>query len=455
MKQMWNTLNQHALGKSSVDHLPSSFVTTNQEVVDTPHEIAESFNTFFSSIGKTLQSSIEPCSDNPLTFVRNCSNTKDEIELTNCDEVARIIDNMKNVGAGVDNINGKLFKIAYRAIIHHLVHFINCCLRAGVFPKGLKTAVVKPIFKSGEKTDMNNYRPISILPYISKVFEKIIHHRMMEHVTQNDILCCNQFGFRKGHSTYMPLLFLQEKITRGFESSKVTCGIYLDFKRAFDTVEHSILLNKLSAYGFSGTFLKLIKSYLSDRYQCVEFQSFRSKLQKVSIGVPQGSILGPLLFILYINDLPNACAEASTLLYADDTAIFFEAENTAALQNMLDTSLPLLCRWFQINKLSLNTKKTFYQVYNTSGYMQNIRVILNGSLIQYSETVKYLGMLISTDLKWNKHIDHIAAIVSRNIGIMNRAKFFLGQKHLLLLYNSLVLPYLNYCCLIWGYAANT
>ena len=454
-KQMWNVLNKFAIGKCTTSHTPKSFKNTNGEILDNPHEIAEGFNTFFSSIGQKLQGSIDPCPGSPLAFINVCNNQVTEAELTNHNELIQIITNMKNVGAGMDNINGKLFKLTYKSIIHHIVHLLNCCLRVGIFPKKLKIAVIKPIFKSGERANMNNYRPISILPYLSKVLEKIIHLRMMNHITNNEIISSSQFGFRKGHSTYMPLLILQDKIMGGFENNKLTCGIYLDLKKAFDTVDHSILLSKLNAYGFSDKFLHLIKSYLNDRYQCVEHQNIKSCMQNITIGVPQGSILGPLLFILYINDLPNVCEQASTLLYADDTAIFFQSDNAGELQNMLNSNLPMLCKWFQINKLSLNASKSFFQLYNISNQNIKIDVSLNGVIIEHADTVRYLGMLIDTNLKWKSHVDHIAAILSRNVGIMNRSKFFLGRKHLLLLYNSLVLPYLNYCCLIWGNSAQS
>jgi len=454
-KRMWEILNKYAIGKSTTNRLPQSFKNANDVIIDNPYEIADNFNTFFSSIGETLQNAIKPCPDSPLSFLKKCNNLTSELELSSCNELIQIITNMKNVGAGVDNINGKLFKLTYKSIIHYIVHLVNLCLQSGIFPNKLKIAVIKPIFKSGVKTNMNNYRPISILPYLSKVLEKIIHQRIMNHVTNNKILCNNQFGFRKSLSTYMPLLLLQDKVINGFELNKKTCGIYLDLKKAFDTVDHSILLNKLFAYGFTNTFLNMIHSYLTDRYQCVEYLNIKSNLQKINIGVPQGSILGPLLFILYINDFPNVCSEASTLLYADDTAVFFQSDNDNELQNMLDSNLPAISKWFQINKLSLNTNKTFFQYYSVSGQTVNIRVNINNTDIKHSETVKYLGMFIDTDLKWKSHIDHIAATISRNIGIMNRSRFFLGREHLSLLYNSLVLPYLNYCCLIWGHSSQS
>ena len=166
-KQMWNILNKFTLGKGTSKNLPNSFRNAQNEILTEPNEIAENFNSFFSSVGKTLQDKIEPCSDSPLTFINTCENPVNEAELTSNHELIQIVTKMKNVGSGVDNINGKLFKLTYKSIINHIVHLVNRCLHAGVFPKKLKSAVVKPIFKSGEHANMNNYRPVSILPYLS------------------------------------------------------------------------------------------------------------------------------------------------------------------------------------------------------------------------------------------------------------------------------------------------
>ena len=204
-----------------------------------------------------------------------------------------------------------------------------------------------------------------------------------------------------------------------------------------------------------GCSLELLKSYLTNRQQCVEYNGFRSHIKNVSIGVPQGSILGPLLFLIYINDLPNVCNKSNCLLYADDTALIFESANANELQSLLDQELPNICRWLQSNKLSLNTKKTVYQIYNNTRVPLNLDLKLNGDPIQAVEKVKYLGMIIDTSLKWNYHIDHLTLVISRNIGIMNRSKLFLDKQSLLLLYNSLVLPYINYCCLVWGFTFPT
>ena len=316
-----------------------------------------------------------------------------KFEPTNSAELHLIIKEMKNVGSGLDNINAKIFKSTYPTIISELVHFVNICLGKGIFPENMKIAVVKPIYKNGNRSMMSNYRPISILPYISKLIEKIIHKRLMAYLTQHQILRKNQFGFQTSLSTYMPLLLLQEFITKSFEKGNIAIALYVDLKKAFDTVDHDILLGKCNKYGIVEQALSLIKSYLSNRKQCVDFKGERSSIENVSIGVPQGSILGPLLFLIYINDLPNICKIGKCLLYADDTVFTFESTNALQLQNVIE--LPNICRWLQMNTLSINTTKTVYQIYNNSRAPVDIDVKLNGEPIEAAEYVKYLCLMIN------------------------------------------------------------
>ena len=455
-RKMWEIMLSHTTGKVCEHKYPNNFINSEGKLIDDHSDIAENFNSFFSTIGKNLQQNMTGHPQEALFLMGDpCTNPINHFHHSTNDELIHIIQNMKNVGHGVDKVNARIFKLTYMSIINQLLHFINICLDQGKFPNRLKIAIVKPIYKSGDREKFTNYRPISILPYISKIIEKIIHARIMEHVTNNNILTPNQFGFRKGYSTYMPLLLLQDKVIRGFESNKMNCGIYLDLKKAFDTVDHNILLLKLHSYGITGTVLEMLSSYLGDRHQCVEYKGVKSNLRQVDIGVPQGSILGPLLFILYINDFPKISSKFTSLLYADDTAILFEARSAAELQNNLNKELPKVCKWLRANKLSLNTSKTFYQIYNNSKLTVDINVVLNGVEIDCAETVRYLGVFIDNKLTWESHITHISSIISRNIGIINRSRFFLTLRHRYLLYNALVLPYLNYCCLVWGNATQT
>ena len=253
----------------------------------------------------------------------------------------------------------------------------------------------------------------------------------------------------------MPHILLQNKITKAFENGNIVCGVYLDLKKAFDTVDPVILISKLEKYGIVGMSLQIIKSYLTNRTQCVEIEGNRSEYRDVDIGVPQGSILGPLLFLIYINDFPKICTNSSCILYADDTAIFFENENAETLQHDINLDLPRVSEWLKSNKLSLNTDKTFYQIYNMSREEVNIDILLSGKYITLTDKIKYLGMFIDNKLSWNEHINYVATVVSSGIGMLYRSKYFLTKASLLLLYNSLILPHLNYCAVIWAHTFPT
>ena len=455
-KKLWQLLNGIVRGHPTNHQLPETFLDTNGDQISDKEEIADGFNHFFISVGENLQQKIPKNNLDPLEYIElETDQVFDTMSYTNPTELREIVKNMKNVGAGIDGINANLFKRTFPAIINEMVHLINICLQCGVFPDALKIAIVKPIYKGGDKASFTNYRPISILPYISKILEKIIHLRIMTYVLDANILNNKQFGFQKNKSTYMPLLLLQENITKSMESGNIVCGIYLDLKKAFDTVDHSLLTGKLERYGFAGTSLNLIKSYLTNRHQCVDFNGTKSNLKPVRIGVPQGSILGPLLFLLYINDFPKASKNITFLQYADDTAIFFESDTAYKLQLLIESESLQICNWLMANKLTLNTQKTVFQVYKRSDIAPKLNIKLNNVEIHEMETVKYLGVYIDSGLKWSAHISHIALIISRNIGIISRVKYFLNKQSLLLLYNSLILPYINYCCLVWGFTYQT
>ena len=452
-REVWNIINSVSKGRciSNEDVFPSSFKGMNGEQIKDDKKIANDFNAFFSSIGKKLQENIPSRNELPTDNITKVADvTLNHFEPTDVEEVTSLLQSMKNVGAGLDKINARIFKGTYKVIIKEITHFVNLCLQNGVFPKQLKIALIKPIYKSGEKDVFGNYRPISILPYISKLLEKIIHTRLMDFLTENSIINQSQFGFQKGLSTYMPILLLQENITKAFEKGNATCGIYLDLKKAFDTVDIKILVDKIEKYGIKNSALKILRSYLSERKQCVKINERISGLLNTNIGVPQGSILGPLLFIIYINDLPNVLSNGTCLLYADDTAIFFEGDDEEQLQKSVNEEMLKINNWMQINKLSLNMNKTVGQLYSNNSKVKDITVTMNNIKIKFVETVKYLGIFIDSKLTWCDHITSLASVISRNVGILYRSSFVLGREPLLLLYNSLILAHINYCCVVWG-----
>ena len=266
-----------------------------------------------------------------------------------------------NKSSGYDDISADVVKSVSDEIFVILKHIFNISLAKGDFPGKLKIARVTPIFKKGNNTLVSNYRPISVLPCFSKLLECIVYNRLYKFLVENNILYQKQFGFQNAHSTEPAILQLVNQITEAFSQGKYTLGISLDFSKAFDTVNHNILLEKLKAYGIQSENLKWFRSYLSNRKQFILYDDFKTEMKIVKCGVPQGSILGPLLFLIFVNDLNNSTKVLDPVLFADGTNIFCSDNNIRTLFETANQELSQINDWFLANKLSLNVgnKKHF------------------------------------------------------------------------------------------------
>ena len=275
-------------------------------------------------------------------------------------------------------------------------------------------------------------------------------------LVENDILYKNQFGFRKNNSTTFALLQITEKIKETIDNKKYGCGIFIDLRKAFDTVNHKILLKKLEHYGIRDQAFNWFESYLSDRKQYVFLNGESSEIKNTTCGVPQGSVLGPLLFLIYINDLPNISKVLNFYLFADDTNIYYEAESPEKLESIINKELKQLHTWLIVNRLSLNIEKTNFVVFHpyNKPLSHKITLKIQKKTISEKKHVKYLGIMIDSGLIWQEHIDTITQKISRSIGLLYKIRAFINQKTIIMLYYSLIFSHLNYAIEIWGSAHN-
>ena len=278
-----------------------------------------------------------------------------------------------------------------------------------------------------------------------------MYNRLLEFLETYKILTNSQFGFRKSLSTYMALMTLMDRLITSLENNEHVIGIFLDFSKAFDTVDHAILLKKMSHYGIRGNALKWFESYLSNRKQYVTYNGISSVTKTVKCGVPQGSILGPLLFLIYINDLCSVCKHTFPILFADDTNLFTSGKEIKTLETNINNELSHISIWLKVNKLSLNIKKTHYMIFRKRKKDSlNVKLSIDGELINEVDKTKFLGVLIDNKLTWKQHIAYVSGKIARGIGMIIKARQYLNKQGLISLYYSFIYPYLTNCNHIWG-----
>ena len=378
----------------------------NGKIVD-GKEIADRFNNFFVNVGSTLAKAIPPVSKSPTEYIKenmmNCFYIRPVTEI----EIVNIISDFKDSAAGWDELKPSVIRGIKEFIKMPLRHICNLSFNTGVFPWELKVANVVPIFKSGDDMLFSNYRPVSVLPVFSKVIERLMYNRLIGFINDNDLLYEYQFGFQKGKSTYMALVILLDKISEALENGECVVGVFLDFSKAFDTVDHDILLMKMKSYGIIDTAYDWFKSYLCDRVQYVTYNAMQSNRSAITCGVPQGSILGPLLFLLYINDLSSVLKSCFSVLVADDTDVFIKGKNLQELCNRLNDELTNIQNWLSCNKLSLNVLKTHYIIFTPRNkIVDSIDIKINNTAIERVYNTKFLGVHIDSQLSWKKQIDY-------------------------------------------------
>ena len=449
MQKTWSVI-KRILNKSR-GCVSRSMLKHDNETITDDYSIANTCNNFFVNVGSDLANRIPDSRISPYKYMKTEIMNSIFLETVSPEELLEVIKGLKHSAVGYDELDAQHIKSSSPIIIQPLLHICNLSFTHGVFPDAMKIAKVSPLFKSGNYMKVNNYRPVSILPVLSKILERLMYNRLMKFVEDFDILYDFQFGFRKCHSTFMALASSVNHIVNALQFGKYSIGVYLDFSKAFDTLNHDILFLKLNHYGIRGIALDWIKSYMVNRKQYVMYNDNSSDIRSITCGVPQGSILGPLLFLLYVNDLPNISDILFTIMFADDTSMFINGNDLKAMETQLNSELKEVSIWLQVNKLSLNVEKSCFVVFKSVKKSDlEVNLCINDKCLSRVNQVKFLGTIIDHKLTWRPHIDYISKKLSKAIAIMYRIKPYVTQETLCGLYYSLIYPYLTYCNVIWG-----
>lgn len=407
-------------------------------------------NDYFVSIAKNLISKIPTVQADPIALLKSSITLQSNVSPLSFTEVSPaqvrdVIKALKNKATrDAYGLNVHIIKYITNAIISPLTKLINMCIKANIFPTALKLASVVPIYKKGDKNDKNNYRPISLLPIFSKILENILKVQILNHLEKYDILSPQQFGFRTNKSTTSAILEFIDFVTQCFENKEFCAAIFFDLTKAFDCVDYAILLAKLKFYGFDENSCRLILSYLTNRKQFVTINGKSSESKIIEHGVPQGSILGPILFLIYINDFSYANKLVKQkVLYADDTTIL---NSNATLDNLLthNNEAKTSCiKWFHTNKLSTNESKTEEMILTLKLFPDGLR---------NTESVKFLGVHINNKLNWGTHINAVAGSICKSTYCLRNLQKSVSSNVLKIVYFSFIHSYLSYAILVWGHA---
>jgi len=467
-KRTWDLLKEAAsLGKSNdnVEKLISDNVT-----ISDPKLIADHFNDFFVKIGSTIAQSVTKTNAKPEDFMPVYNNLN-ELDLGNISPI-HICDIIKSLQAknslDSDGISSKLLKKIAIEISVPIAHIFNLSVTQGIFPAKLKKSRTVPIFKSGDPTSCDNYRPISLLSQLSKILEKIVSIQLTNHLDRNNILYEHQYGFQRNKSTEQNLIHAINFISNSLNENKFCIGVFFDLKKAFDVCSYEILIMKLEKMGVRGIALKWFKSYLSDRTQFVDIDGNFSSEKDILTCILQGSILGPILFLCYINDLYHV-SQALTLMFADDTFALKSDSNIHNLINSINVDINKMAIWFKANKLAVNKTKTKYMIFRTKGKKipENTPEVLfdenelhlphnpsnviglerlhDNHVLKENRAYKLLGVYFDEHLSFDSHVNHIVSKLNKSLYCIRMAKNNINYNGLRSLYFALIHSHLSYC----------
>ena len=452
LRETWkgikSLINIHDKKKS----LPSC-LSQGDSIITDPNEISNSFNDFFTSIAGEIQDTIHSAHTDHTKYLKTPNLQSIFISPTDGAEISTLIQKLnKNKASGPNSIPTQLLQILNEKISYVFSKLFNLSFSTGTFPTILKLSSVIPIHKKDSKLNCNNYRPISLISNISKLLEKLMYSRLYSFLNSYNCLNELQFGFRSNHSTTHALISITKRIQEALDTGNFACGIFIDLQKAFDTVDHNILLNKLNYYGIRGSPNSWFKSYIFNRKQFVTINGFNSLPKTIKYGVPQGSVLGPLLFLIYINDLHMSIKHSSVHHFADDTNLLYVNKSLKNIGSRVNRDLKGLTDWLKANRISLNVSKTEYIIFRNHKKIidYDLKIKLNGKRLFPSSYIKYLGIIFDENLSWNNHLTELSKKLNRANSMLCKIRYFVDKLTLRSIYYAIFSSHLMYGSQIWG-----
>ena len=446
-RKIWITINQlgNNIKTTNIDH-----ISYNNNMLTNKIDIAEAFNDYYVNIAPELDQNIPPSNTDPLSYLQGNYLASMAVPTIFPQDVVNIINTLENKKVNINEIPVSLLKTHKHQLSVPIATLFNESIINGKFPQCLKHANVIPIYKKGPQEDLSNYRPISLLNTFSKIFEKLMKKNLLNYLDSKSVINNEQFGFRHGLNTFNALSTFTDKIYSALDAKQSLLSIYIDFSKAFDTVRHDILLKKLNYYGIRGIVLEWFRDYLTNRTQTVRLGNHYSTPKHIQYGVPQGSVLGPILFLLYINDLPYIFNNFKTILFADDSTLYLTGHDSTNMIHNANNDLNIFYEWCICNRLTVNLQKTYYMFFTNKPVKSLPPLFFHYSIIKRTTQHTLLGIIIDESLTFKPHISYLCLRLSRLISLIYHVKNIMPNDVLKILYNAHILPVLYYCTPIWG-----
>ncbi len=457
-KMIWRNINSLiGTAKQRTTNIP--VIIKDGVPIENVSLISNSFNKYFAEVGISLANTVSSsvAAVHFESFLNPFNQHSFRCDHVTLPELLNVVSSLKASRSVVnDCFSSALLKDCVSFISDPLLYIFNASFDSGIFPNSLKHSRVIPVFKKGSKSEMSNYRPISITNPLAKVLEKLMHVRMTSFINKFHLLYDFQYGFRSNFSTSLAVLDVTNMIQNETYQGNFIMGVFMDLQKAFDTINFEILFKKLYHYGFRGHCLDWLRSYLTGRTQFTALNGVSSGPLEITCGVPQGTVLGPLLFLIYINDIPNSVKNSVIKLFADDSNLFIVSKDLSTLFSVANSELAHISSWTLSNKLHINYTKTNYMLFypkliSPSMPQLNLPSLsMNGHIIERVHVFKYLGVLIDDVLSWRDHLNHVASKISSLIGILSRNKSCLPSKCRKDIYFALIHSTLIYCIESYG-----